>query len=303
MRITSAEFRSNVLAVHGPAGATWLSDIPRLLSEIEQSWDVCIGPPYELSYNYVAPAARRGGSACVVKLTVPGTSDRNREAAALTTYAGRGAVRLLARDDSRGAFLLERAEPGLTLAELGPDQDTAATAVICALMQRLWCMPPADHMVPDVADYGADFVDYRQRHPTGGPLPRRLVERATELIEVLSATAPRTVLLHGDLHHHNVLQSHREPWLAIDPHGLTGCPGFDVGAMLYNPTTMSAEELLRLLPARLEQLCAIPDLDPDRVRGWAFVMSMLSEVWSAQDHNEIDGRPLAVAQQLDSRLH
>ena len=31
-------------------------------------------------------------------------------------------------------------------------------------------------------------------------------------------------MLHGDLHHDNVLTADREPWLAIDPHGVLGDP-------------------------------------------------------------------------------
>jgi len=295
-------FHANVTAVHGDAGARWLPNIPRLIAEIAQAWDLRLGEPYELSWNYVAPATRDDGLACVVKLTVPGTSGLAREATALEGFAGRGAVALLARDDSRGALLLERAEPGREVAELGPDRDGEATTILCSVMQRLWCPPPVEHQLPSVIDYGAAFADYRARCPTGGPLPSHLVERAAELLEQLAASASRTVLLHGDLHHHNVLQARREPWLAIDPHGLTGCPGFDVGAMLYNPITMTADQLLRLLPARLDQLCAVPDLDPDRVVGWAFVMAILSEVWSAEDHNEIDGRPLAIAEVLYRQL-
>ncbi len=126
--------------------------------------------------------------------------------------------------------------------------------------------------------------------------------RAAELLEQLSATAPRTVLLHGDLHHHNILQSQREPWLAIDPHGLIGDPGFEIGAMLYNPMTFDAEQLVRLLPSRLEQLCDLTGLETERVVAWGFVMAVLSEVWTAEDHDEIDGRPLAVAEAM-RRLH
>lgn len=43
-------------------------------------------------------------------------------------------------------------------------------------------------------------------------------------------------------------------------------------------------------------------LDYDRIVGWGLVMSILSEIWSAEEDDEIDGRPLAVAQMLVSRL-
>jgi len=301
--MTSAVFRANVAAVHGAAGIRWLTDIPRLLEEIERSWDVRIGPPYELSYNYVAPAAHSSGLPCVVKLTVPGRSGLHREAAALGGFAGRGAVRLLACDPTRGALLLEQAEPGVELADFGPDRDGEATAILCSVMQRLWAPAPAHHGLPSVAEYGADFADHIDRHPRDGPLPRRLVDRAADLLEQLSAASPRTVLLHGDLHHHNVLQSQREPWLAIDPHGLIGDPGFEVGAMLYNPMTFDAEQLVAMLPLRLEQLSDLLGLELERVVGWGFVMAVLSEVWTAEDHDEIDGRPLAIAEAMAARLN
>jgi len=38
----------------------------------------------------------------------------------------------------------------------------------------------------------------------------------------------------------------------------------------------------------------------DRARAWGFVMAVLSEVWTTKDHDEIDGRPLAVAETLSA---
>jgi streptomycin 6-kinase len=83
----------------------------------------------------------------------------------------------------------------------------------------------------------------------------RLVNRAAGLLVELSESATDQVVLHGDLHHDNVLRAEREPWLAIDPHGVVGDPGFEVGAMLYNPDPARRDrELLALVPARIEQL-------------------------------------------------
>lgn len=294
--------RANVLAVHGDAGARWLQDIPRLLAEIERSWDIQVSAPYDLSYNYVAPATSGDGAECVVKLTVPGTSGLTREAAALSGYGGRGAVRLLSRDDGRGALLLERAEPGRELAALGPYRDDEATTILCTVMRQLWHEPACDRDLPRVITYGSAFGEYARQYGHTGPLPLWMVHRAGELLDQLSASAARQVLLHGDLHHHNVLQAQRQPWLAIDPHGVIGDPGFDVGAMLYNPVTMNADQLRQLLPSRLDHLADLTDLGIDRVLGWGFVMAVLSEVWSTEDHGEIDGRPLSVAEILATRM-
>ena len=42
-------------------------------------------------------------------------------------------------------------------------------------------------------------------------------------------------VLHGDLHPQNLLWAQDRGWVAIDPHGLVGDPGYDVGPLLINP--------------------------------------------------------------------
>jgi streptomycin 6-kinase len=133
-------------------------------------------------------------------------------------------------------------------------------------------------------------------------LPRDLVERATALFVDLCADAPR-VLLHGDLHHDNILRSDREGWLAIDPFGVWGDPGFEAGAMLYNPDPERHDDrLLGLVPARIEQLADGLRLPIDRIVAWGFVMAVLSEVWTTEGDGTPGGRPLDVARLLLPRL-
>lgn len=47
-------------------------------------------------------------------------------------------------------------------------------------------------------------------------------------------------VLHGDLHHGNVLDFGPLGWLAIDPKGLHGESGFDYANILSNPDRASA---------------------------------------------------------------
>jgi streptomycin 6-kinase len=42
------------------------------------------------------------------------------------------------------------------------------------------------------------------------------------------------VVLHGDLHHYNILSS-GDQWKAIDPKGVIGEPVYETGALLRNP--------------------------------------------------------------------
>jgi Aminoglycoside/hydroxyurea antibiotic resistance kinase len=93
------------------------------------------------------------------------------------------------------------------------------------------------------------------------------------------------VLLHGDLHHENVLRSDRAGWLAIDVAGVLGEPAFDVGALLHNPWPglLDAPDSRRVLARRMDVLADGLGVDRDRVSGWGFAFSVLSAIWCDED--------------------
>jgi streptomycin 6-kinase len=292
----------NVTENWGTDGARWLDALPGLLDEIARDWQLTVGAPYALSFNWVCAVTRADGSPAVLKLGVPAGHLRV-EAEALRIYAGHGAVRLLDEDPDRGALLLEHATPGLMAAALVPAQDETATAALIGAARRLHRAPPAGCTLPHLRAEGESFRAHLARFPGDDPLPRRLVERAADLFADLCASSPGDRVLHGDLHHDNVLSADREPWLAIDPHGVVGDPGFDCGAMLYNPDPPRRDaDLLALVPARIDQLADGLAIPVDRVVAWGFVMGVLSEVWTAQGDGEVGSRALDVATMLLPRL-
>lgn len=123
------------------------------------------------------------------------------------------------------------------------------------------------------------------------------------MFDELCASATERVVLHGDLHHDNVLSSEREPWLAIDPHGVVGDPGYEVGTLLYNPDPSRTDDVVQsLLPARIEQLADGLNMAVVRVVAWGFVQAVLSEVWTAENGPDVKGGPLRVAHSLLPRL-
>ncbi len=291
----------NATAAWGDRGRRWLVDLPGLVEDVRRRWGLELGATYPLSFHWVVRVRRADGTSAVLKLGPPGSDDLRREATALGAYSGAGAVRLLAQDPGRGALLLERAEPGAMVRDLVPRRDAEATAVTAGVLRRLHAAAVVDGL-PDVTLLGRDFARHLADDRGGGPLPRVLVERAAELLTDLSASAERRVVLHGDLHHDNVLR-HGEGWVAIDPHGMVGDPGFDAGPLLYNPDPDRLDDdLLALVPQRVEQLADGLDLPHDRVLAWGFVAAVLSEVWDGEDGRSTGGRALAVADLLARRL-
>lgn len=281
-----ATFARRIIDLHGQAGEDWLSDLPGLLRACAEQWALRIAQPFpELSYNYVAPATGSDGAAVVLKLGFPGP-DLTREADALRLMDGRGSVRLLATDLDNGTLLLERAQPGHTLEALCEQNDEAATSLAASVMHCLWQPLPPGHAFPSVQDWAAELNQAQTEHERGSPLPVRLLDRATGLLHDLTCSVDEPVLLHGDLHHGNILSAEREPWLAIDPKGIVGEPAAEAGALIRNPIPqlLTWPNLSRVLERRVHQLAEELKLDRKRVHAWATAQAVLASVWAFEDH-------------------
>ena len=92
------------------------------------------------------------------------------------------------------------------------------------------------------------------------------------------------MLLHGDLHHENILQTGNE-WRAIDAKGVVGDPGYETGLLCYNPMPQLSQvsDLRRLLARRVEQLAEELHMERERIRGWGLAQCILSSWWHVED--------------------
>src|SRR5215213_2180069 len=218
------------------ADPAFLRALPRLLAELTRLWSLTLGPHYPaISWNYVAPATRADGTRAVLKVSRHVEETRN-EIAALRLWDGDGAARLLAADADLGAVLTERLEPGSMLTEVAAVDDDAATEIAAGVLRRLWRAVPERHGLRSLADWCAAYDRNRVALSRGADgFPASLFRRADALRRDLLASTERDSVLHGDLHHANVLRAERDPWLAIDPKGLTGDRCFDLCMFFRNP--------------------------------------------------------------------
>jgi streptomycin 6-kinase len=285
MHTVSDDFARRMVELYGAAGSEWLASLPSLVADCAGRWSLTVLPPFEpLSYNFVAPALRAHGAEVVLKLGVP-NPELLSEIEVLRLYGGRGIVQLLEADPERGALLLERLKPGTPLARLADDEQ--ATSIAARVMRQLWRPVPPDHPFPTVADWAAGLGRLR-RHFGGdsGPFPAHLVEMAEALFRELIDSMGEPVLLHGDLHHENILAAEREPWLALDPKGLVGEAAYEVGALLRNPIPeiVTRPHVERIMARRVDQLSEELGFDRGRLAGWGMAQAVLAAWWSFEDH-------------------
>ena len=257
--------------------------------ELATDWGLTDVGPLETTYDGTASvwaACSPAFGPVVLKVGSPG-HDVSREAAALRAWDGRGAVRLLEHDVERGALLLERVTPGTPLDPEVLDDDACTRAIVgAARVIGVRAGPTDAARLPGLDAWLTDLDEHELRFPEDDPIGADLIGIARETLLQLLETTTESVVLHGDLHHDNVLR-HGDGWVVIDPHGYVGDPAAEPATMLYNPIPYVFEradvDVPSLVERRLHVWSEESDLDPERVRQWALVKAVISEVWSAED--------------------
>ncbi|MFH1907202.1 MAG: aminoglycoside phosphotransferase family protein [Chloroflexota bacterium] len=267
-------FTTTIRNTFGEDGKRWLAELPDLLAEASRRWDLTLGEPFLLSYNYVCAVTRADGTPAVLKLGVP-NRELSSEIAALRLYDGEGACRLYESDPEAGMLLLERLLPGTMLCDYADDE--TQTAIAAEVMKRIWRPAPEGEPLITLKSWFDELAGLRPRFGGGtGPFPRQLVETAEGLIHELFAEPFTPVVLHGDCHHFNILNSERG-WLAIDPKGVIGPPEYEVGPLLINPwDELKSADAVRISERRIAVLAERLDFDRQRIRAWAITHSVLS---------------------------
>ena len=232
-----------------------LARLEEIALQAATEWGIELGPAFALSrFSYAAPA----GQDAVLKVTPPEDDEADHEADALDTWGGDGAVHLLRHDRKRRVLLMERARPGKDISGLPEDE---ATAIAVAVALRLW--KPAAAPFRWIGDHIPRWLDHA--HSLPGPWTE-LVPLARELYG--SMNVGRATLVHGDFHHHNILDGGDRGYLAIDSKALLGEPEFDVASFLWNPLPYRMK--LDVTERRIAAFAAA-GLDEERIRQWAVI--------------------------------
>ena len=268
----------------------------RALAPYLARWGLDPDGPADVTPSSVLAPVRRDGARLMLK--VPLVEEERRGGRLLAAWSGRGAVRVHA-SDGRGAVLMSRAaDPGLLVREAsaaGPDaeaRDDRATRILVRTALRLHAAPVPD----EVRAEAVPLVTWaRELLEPSSPLPRAF-DRGRDVMRELLGGSTGQAVLHGDVHHGNVLRVDDEAtaagdaggddragaWCAIDPKALLGDPGFDTANVLCNPTLAIA-----LGPGRLARRAAViaeeTGRDLDDVLAWAEAWCALSAAWDVGD--------------------
>ena len=283
------EFISNIQNTFREDGHAFLKALPDLIAEASARWGLMdVQPAPMLSYNFVA-FANQGDDKIVLKMGVPNREMRS-EMAALRLFNGEGACRLLDYDEERCWMLLEKLNPGVTLATMEDDEE--ATLIAAEVMKRIWrsldtfTFNQQEDKFIRLNDWFDGLKRLRKMFNGGtGPLDEKLVDRAESSARDFFAENHSPVLMHGDFHHYNILSSERG-WLVIDPKGVIGPAGYEAGPFMLNPwNNISDENRLKVqIRRRIDILHEHLGFERERILEWSLAHAVLSAWWGIEDN-------------------
>jgi streptomycin 6-kinase len=242
------------------------------------------GAPIVTPTSRLLPVIRDGQRAM---LKIATEDDERRGNAFMAWWNGEGAAAVLAAEGD--ALLMERLEDDQALATLAQSgADDEASRIICAVAAKLHA--PRRTAPPPAMPLGTWFEALRQAADREGGIFSTAHATARELL----ADPRDATLLHGDIHHFNILHSPLRGWLAIDPKGVVGERAYDFANILCNPDPATAEAPGRL-SRQIDVIAAAAGLDRLRLLKWVLAHAGLSAAWMMEDGHAPEPR-LAVAE-------
>lgn len=242
-------------------------------------------PLKQEGHAHVWRVTRAGGGFAALKIFLPGRGGNERNAAAWhRRYAATGhCPRVLAE---AGDAVLYDWVPGDSLGDLfRAGEADRADALLGRVMAGLHAGPEAAPG-PFVAltDHARALATFTPPASFSTTQRAAMAEAAALQATLLATTPPGSLrLLHGDLHHDNVLGA-GESWAAIDPKAVVGDVHFEPANAFRNPRggRAAAQDRARI-DRRADLWSAALGLDRIRLLHWAAAKCALSIAWTCAD--------------------
>lgn len=233
----------------------------------------------------------RGAEKLMLKIVNPDDDEAN-SGETLAYFSGYGAVKIIESDAH--VMLLERISDSANTTSLEDmvlnGQDDQATHIICDVIEQL-------HSVPHDIPAPQSLLPFRQRshtmreHMREGRVAAKdlpLFQKAYDMYDDIVAAAEGTErVLHGDIHHFNLIHSDSRGWLAIDPKGIWGPRVYEYANTLCNP--YKHQNIVGTINRMDRQAGIIAEragLDKDILLNFTFLHACQCSAWSLHDPDQ-----------------
>jgi streptomycin 6-kinase len=205
-------------------------------------------------------------------------------ATALKYFGTDGAVKCLKSD--KHVQLLDYIDGDMVRVLVDRGKDNQATQIIAGVVKKLH--NPRNRKKPQLVslrDHLKDLYLCSEKNDTDSHY-----KWAVHLANNLLNTVKFETVLHGDIHHENIMHSSKYGWIAIDPKGLYGDPHYDLANCFNNP--IGHEDLIQN-PERINIMATIFSdelgYDKKRLIQFACIHMAASSAWHLSNDYNIQG--------------
>jgi streptomycin 6-kinase len=203
----------------------------------------------------------------------------------LKEYNGRNFCKVYDADKMKGVLIEEEIKPGTQLRKVH-SLDERLT-VFCSLHKGLHITPAKEERYRTYLDWVTRITKYMENRNDYKELYHHM-KNAEEICKQLFIQYPIKMLLHGDLHHDNILLNSRNEYTIIDPKGIIGDPIFDIPRFLLNEME---DDINQNLYQKFEYMINVigKQLDvPIKVLKQCFyVETAMAECWNVEDEDNV----------------
>lgn len=278
------KLRQNIVNIYGKKGETWLLNLPTLIHDLSTHWQLSqVMPVANMTFNYVATAVTKTQQFVVIKISY---DEKNiaAEYEALKYFDGKGAIQVIDYHKIHHALLLQQAIPGTTLKYFYPEQIDYVMNCYVDTMQKLHYQKPLYHYhFKHIDDWLQAINEFNLNQMYSSDLTKKALYLKNELLKTMRSE----IILHGDLHHDNILKNNDE-WLTIDPKGIVGETEFEIAAFDFMNINEFANQsdVGNILINRINLLAQKANLDTERIKAWVFVRLILMAAWLVEDNDD-----------------
>jgi len=272
-----ADFFDKVLAGLDRYAALWC------LSDFEQI------DYYSANCLFACVSAKHG--LCILKISRPHSKETVTEYNMLKDFNGNGLCRVYEADVVNGVLLIERITPGTQLRD-EPDLNRRLD-VFCQLFRKLHKPPTDKTKYPTYMDWVSRIAAYLRNRTDFKDLSEKMT-KAEEICCSLWKRYTGEMLLHGDLHHDNILKGENE-YFIIDPKGVIGDAVFDIPRFMLNEDDLYEDDKFAYVVQILAENLGIPKQD---IRLLFYVEMCMGNSWSAEGGDDIHWDSLLFAERM-----
>jgi streptomycin 6-kinase len=216
----------------------------------------------------------------------------------LSEYNGRHFCKVYEVDLEHGILLEEQVQPGTELIkETSLDQ---RLKVFCSIYKELHIEPSNPYKYPTYYDWVNKIATYMQTREDHRQLCMHM-KKAEEICKELISLYPRKMLLHGDLHHYNILQNDHNGYTLIDPKGVIGDPIFDLPRFLLNEME---DEINQVLFDKINHaITVIGDklgIPTEIIKKTFYIEMAMAECWRVEDGEQASLERVIFAEKISN---